>query len=175
MITTHARAAAGLALLVLVVPSVGSAQVLDEAAVEARITVSSPTATVVPLQDLDFGNQTTGTIVRSSDVPAFAQWEVSFSAAGTYQWAFSLPTQLTGTAGSVPITFGQTALRLSESNSAYDPNALHQIETGGPFSMQFFLGEDFLLNDGSGDVVVDLTGAADGVYTGSIMLTVRLP
>lgn len=132
---------------------------------------------VVKVLDLDFGSRTSGSIVHSSDIGAFASWDVSLAAAGNYSVSFSLPSTLQGPGGAlVPISFGSTAAsspQVMPPLNIWDPSV--PLGVSGPAGALFTveLGKD-ALNNGTGDATVNLSGAAAGSYTGLITLTVAV-
>lgn len=143
----------------------------------ASVNVVAQGVTIVPTADLDFGDQATGQIVRSSQVPAAAAWSVTYDVAGDFTASFSLPSALNeGFSLLVPITFGNTSATVTTNGTtlAFDPHV--PISMGGSAGQVdvIELGRDFLA-DGSGDVIVDLTGAPAGIYTGTITLTFAAP
>lgn len=169
----HGAAAALLILLASAAP-LAAQTILGSAAADARVNVTVASSEVVALQDLDFGTQFSGSVVRSSDVPTQAQWNLTFNSDGPVMWEFTLPTHLTGPNGSVGISFGNTSLRIDGYPEGLDPATPYGLEAVTGMALQFHLGED-MLNDGTGDVMVNLVGAPTGLYEGSIMLTVRVP
>lgn len=143
----------------------------------ASVNVIAQGVTIVPTADLDFGDQATGQIVRSSHVPAAAAWSVTYDVMGDFTASFTLPTVLQqGFSLLVPITFGTTSATVTTNGTtlAFDPHV--PISMGGSAGQVdvIELGRDFLA-DGSGDVIVDLTDAPPGTYTGIITLTYAVP
>ena len=171
----HPLTAVLLSLPILATPA--QAQVLlGSGSVSTSIEVVFPDVTVVGTQNLDFGPQTRGSVVRSSDVPTVAAWTITSDRGGNFSFVFQLPTALTGPEGSVPITFGSTSAFMSTSlggSTVWDPNLPLGMGFGTPFTADVELGGDSL-GDDLGDAIVDLSGASNGVYTGTIVLEVWL-
>jgi hypothetical protein len=154
---------------------VASAQSAD---VSASVTVVSQGATVVPISNLEFGDQTRGSTPRSSQVPTAAAWQVTHDAAGDFVITFTLPSTLhQGFSESVPITFGSTsaALTIGGTTVAFDPATGGYLGGGVAGQVDLIeLGADYN-GDGTGDVIVDLLDAVDGTYTGTVTLTYAVP
>lgn len=169
------------ALRLLLIGTIGAAlpPAVDaqSADASATVTVVSQGVTVVPTADLDFGDRTRGSIVRSSQVPTAAAWSVTYDVPGDFLVSFTLPSTLTqGFTGSIPISVGNTAATITSAGTtlAFDPHVPISIGGSAGEVQLIELGRDFI-GDGSGDVIVDLTGAPDGTYSGTITLTYAVP
>jgi hypothetical protein len=155
-------------------PAAVVAQSSDDAT--ASVQVTSQAATVVKTLDMQFGQQPPNTVVRSSDVGAAAEWNVSFSQTGDYVFSFTLPDVLVGAAGNiVPIDFGSESASVSRPDGSVQlfnpvaPVLVPMVSAGTAAVVD--LGRDHA-GSGDGNAVVDLFGALDGVYTGVITFTV---
>ena len=119
------------------------------------------------VNSLDFGTVTAGTPKAPTSLSANAgRFNVSGQPSTPVTVSFTLPTVLTGTSGTIPITFGTSDGLLWTSypatHSTFDPSA--------PF---------FTTTDGSGNLVIGISGTVSpslttvtGTYTGTITLTV---
>ncbi len=144
----------------------------DDAAVSIEVLAGS--LNVTRTQDLVFGQHSTGATVRSSDVGTSAQWTVDITAFGEYSYVFTLPGTLDGPGGSVPVSFGPQSAIVADPTGMgplFDPNTPFSLVAPVTGTWIVDLGSD-LLNDGLGDVTVNLSGAAAGTYTGVVTLTV---
>lgn len=166
----------GLAVVVLLIlPSMARAQ-SDSDDITATVTVLAA-VDVVGLANLDFGAvlQSSGE-VRSSDIPTVGEWSVgSLPNPGGYQVSFTLPAALDNGLGDlIPITFGSESGVIRQDGGApgvFDP--AFPVASGGHNSLQVTLGEDVLQN-GAGDVIVDVGNVPTGTYTGVITMTVNI-
>jgi len=147
---------------------------LNRASAQATASITA-TANVIgysPLSasgvnNLDFGTVTAGTPKTPSSLSANAgRFNISGQPSTSVTVNFTLPTVLTGTSGSIPVTFGAADGLLwtafPTTHSTFDPNA--------PF---------FTTTDGSGNLVIGISGtvsapltAVTGTYTGTVTLTV---
>lgn len=170
----HAASLAGLALTVLAFSSLGAQSQSADATVSAEV-VGPAAPFVVNTGHLDFGDQATGAVVFSTDVPTAASWNVTLNAAGSYAFSFTLPTQLTNSFGPVvPITFGSTSASSPAMPAGWNPAVPVELSdvTAG-FILDIFLGA-VATGGPSDDVSVDLAGAAPGYYTALVTLTVAV-
>ncbi|HLS47831.1 MAG TPA: hypothetical protein VK012_04885 [Gemmatimonadales bacterium] len=171
------RALPILATLLVTAPVAAIAQSDSDQASALVSVVRDGFVSVVRTEDLNFGVQVAGTTVRSSDVPTAAVWHVEFNEGGMYTISYSLPSGLGSEMGypDAPISFGPTSSFISYEfgDGVYDPAVPMTLSFSAGQSYDFSLGAD-IQNDGSGDAILDLSGAVFGSYVGTIMLTVAM-
>jgi len=161
-----------LALAAMMTPAAVAAQ-SDDAIASVTVTAGGD-VTVVNTAGLAFGTYSSGFMVHSSDVPTAASWNLSFTDPGDYAITFTLPNQLVDvalTGLTVPISYGPTSAHSPGLPIPFDPATGIGVHTDGPTSADILLGAD-MQGDGTGDVSVNLLGAAAGTYQATITLTV---
>jgi hypothetical protein len=143
-----------------------SAQATASISATANVTGYAP-LTAAGVNDLDFGAVTAGTPKAPTSLSANAgRFNISGQTSTPVTVNFTLPAVLTGTSGTIPITFATTDGLLwtayPTTHTTFNPNA--------PF---------FTTTDGSGNLVIGIAGTVSpplatttGTYTGTVTLTV---
>ncbi len=123
--------------------------------------------TAVGVNDLDFGTVPAGTPTAPASLAAQAgRFDITGEPAAVVIVSFTLPTDLTGAGGTIPITFGTTDglewAPFPTSFTSFDPTVPHVTAI-----------------DGTGNLTIGISGTVNppagtttGDYTGTITLTI---
>jgi hypothetical protein len=167
-----------------------SAALFAAASLQAQ---TKPSATATAVSDLSVGASLTfvkvtdqhfglhfpseGTASTGGTATGAAQWTGTTDVNNKLSVTFTLPTALTGAAGSVPYSCGLTSADLSSGgnpNEIFNPNAPYSEAVGIASTGSFNLA---LGNNGptaADGCSVTLTGAKPGTYAGTITVTVAV-
>ena len=173
----NSRRITRVAVLLAAFPAAALAQSPQSVPANITIDVQAPPLTLTKVQDFDYGTVYNNQGLIPSSSTNFARWDGTTVINSQITISFSVPTQLTGTGGTLPFSCGSQSGALKHGiapPALFDPAVGHPgytLSVDGNFVVT--LGED-LGAAGSGTCDVGVSGAQPGTYAGTVMLTVAV-